>query len=225
MPLIGLDEPVTKISFCLLLKICFPMPCVKSSKVSKEQKEKSWARRVDINSFFYFGLLLILAGCNIGYTLKDWIWEEEIYYYNKYKDAEKPFDVQFFKDGWFGTAGQLLFVQIQLMMIVGLCLDGGRSLFSKFYKTRIMQFLGRISMSLYLVHEPIIYYINWVYFGSVKWLKDEDSPTNFAKPDYVKMPTQYVPVHICISLLAGIFLTLCIEEPARKFPTKKLRKA
>ena len=111
------------------------------------------------------------------------------------------------------------------MMIVGLCLDGGRSLFSKFYKTRIMQFLGRISMSLYLVHEPIIYYINWVYFGSVKWLKDEDSPTNFAKPDYVKMPTQYVPVHICISLLAGIFLTLCIEEPARKFLTKKLRKA
>ena len=130
-----------------------------------------------------------------------------------------------FQDGWFGTAGQLLFVQIQLMMIVGLCLDGGRSLFSKFYKTRIMQFLGRISMSLYLVHEPIIYYINWVYFGSVKWLKDEDSPTNFAKPDYVKMPTQYVPVHICISLLAGIFLTLCIEEPARKFLTKKLRKA
>ena len=204
--------------------LLIPMPCVKSPKVSKEQKEKSWARRVDINSFFYFGLLLILAGLNIGYTLKDWIWEEEIYYYNKFKDAEKPFDVQFFKDGWFGTFGQLLMVQIQLMMIVGLCLDGGKSLFSKFYKTRIMQFLGRISMSLYLVHEPIIYYINWCYYGSVnKWVENEDG--NLVKPDNIKMPTQFVPVHICISLLAGIFLTLCIEEPARKFLTKKLRKA
>ena len=128
-----------------------------------------------------------------------------------------------FQDGWFGTAGQLLFVQIQLMMIVGLCLDGGQSLFSKFYKTRIMQFLGRISMSLYLVHEPIIYYINWFLYGSVKWVEGNDD--NLVKPDYVKLPMQFVPVHICISLLLGIFLTLCIEDPARKFLTKKLRKA
>ena len=166
---------------------------------------------------------MVLAGLNIGYTLKDWIWDEEVYYYNRYKGAEKPFDVQLFKDGWFGTFGQLLLVQIQLMMIVGLCLDGGRSLFSKFYKTRIMQFLGRISMSLYLVHEPIIYYINWFLYGSVKWV--EGNGDNLVKPDYVKMPIHFVPVHICISLLLGTFLTLCIEEPARKFLTKKLRKA
>ena len=73
-------------------------------------------------------------------------------------------------------------------------------------------------MSLYLVHEPIIYYIDWFYFGSVKW---DDI---FPKPSYVKMPTYLVPVHFGIALIAGTFLTLCIEEPARRFLTKKLRK-
>ena len=71
----------------LIEDLLIPMPCIKTTKVSeeemeksslkstemfKEQNEKSWARRVDINSFFYFGLLLVLIGLNIGYTLKDW---------------------------------------------------------------------------------------------------------------------------------------------------------
>jgi hypothetical protein len=48
---------------------------------------------------------------------------------------------------------------IQLMIILGLCLDGGKSLSSKFFRSSFMQFLGRISMALYLIHCPIIYWI------------------------------------------------------------------
>ena len=45
------------------------------------------------------------------------------------------------------------------MIIVGLCLDNGKSFSSRFFNTKLMQFLGRISMSLYLFHEPLIFWI------------------------------------------------------------------
>ena len=70
--------------------------------------------------------------------------------------------LQFFLNGSFSTIGQMLMCYTQLMIIVGLCLDNGKSLFSRFYKTKVLQFLGRISMSLYLLHEPLIYYIRQV---------------------------------------------------------------
>ena len=70
--------------------------------------------------------------------------------------------MQFFLNGSFSTIGQIIMCYTQLMIIVGLCLDNGKSLSSKFYKTKVMQFLGRISMSLYLLHEPLIYYIRYV---------------------------------------------------------------
>ena len=62
---------------------------------------------------------------------------------------------------------QLTSCYIQLMIIVGLCLDGGKSHTSRFLKTRVMQFLGRISMALYLVHEPILFWINFCTYGKV----------------------------------------------------------
>ena len=131
---------------------------------------------------------------------------------------EKPGDVLFFKDAIFGVLGQLVFVQVQLMMIVGLCLDGGRSWTGKFYNTKIMQFLGRISMSLYLVHEPIIYYINLVDYGGpiVDQWKDGKQPDGYSMVPWA------IPIHIIISILAGTVLTLFIEEPARKYLKKKL---
>ena len=75
-------------------------------------------------------------------------------------------------------------VKTQLNIVVGLCLDGSQSVASKFFNTRIMQvgnlqsfqrelalvlaasqFLGRISFSLYMVHEPLIFWINSIYYG------------------------------------------------------------
>ena len=62
-------------------------------------------------------------------------------------------------------------------------------------------------MSLYLVHEPIIFYIRFVFYGVWHWEDNEGSPY---------APTWTIPIHIIISLIFATLITLFIEEPARK---------
>ena len=64
---------------------------------------------------------------------------------------------------------QVFAVYLQLMIIVGLCLDHGISWTSQFFKTRVLQFLGRISMALYLVHMIVRNVIILVIHGPFKW--------------------------------------------------------
>ena len=71
-------------------------------------------------------------------------------------------------------------------------------------------------MSLYLVHRPIIFWINFCVYGRVSW-------PNGIKQD-VRMPIWCVPIHIALSLLASGFLTICVEEPARNFLKEKLQR-
>jgi len=104
---------------------------------------------------------------------------------------------------------QLFACYVQLMIVVGLCLDSGKSWTGKFFKTRVMQFLGRISMSLYLIHELMIYWLKFIIYGVVEW-KDGENPG-------LKMPAWAIPIHLVISLIFGVLLTLFIEEPSRKF--------
>ena len=110
----------------------------------------------------------------------------------------------------------LLVCYLQLMIIVGLCLDSGKSWTGQFFKTRIMQFFGRISMSLYLIHEPLINWLKLIIHGPVEW-EDGKNPG-------LKMPVWAIPIHLVISLIFGVLLTLFIEEPARKFLGKFLAK-
>ena len=100
-------------------------------------------------------------------------------------------------------------VHTQLMIILGLCWDKKESLTSKIFCSKAMQFFGRISMSLYLVHEPLIFYIQLCFYGNLNW---ED---NKGKPP-LPSPIWTVPIHITLSLILGIFITIFIEEPARK---------
>ena len=68
---------------------------------------------------------------NIIYTLKYWDWEKQ-----------KPIDIKnnlIFKNYVLVTQLQFIFVEIQLMIIVGLCLDGGKSYWGGFFKTSIVQ--------------------------------------------------------------------------------------
>ena len=88
-------------------------------------------------------------------------------------------------------------------------MDGGKSLTCRFFKTRAMQFLGRISMSLYLIHEPLIYWIKLIVHGPAEWI-DGKNPG-------LTMPIWAVPIHVLISLVFGTLLTIFLEEPARKF--------
>ena len=45
---------------------------------------------------------------------------------------------------------------LQLIIIVGLCLDGGRSATSRLLRCSAMQFLGKISFAMYLCHMPVL---------------------------------------------------------------------
>ena len=101
----------------------------------------------------------------------------------------------------------LLVCYLQLMIIVGLCLDSGKSWTGQFFKTKIMQFFGRISMSLYLIHEPLINWLKLIIHGPIEW-EDGKNPG-------LKMPVWAIPIHLVISIIFGALLTLFIEEPAR----------
>ena len=57
---------------------------------------------------------------------------------------------------------------VQLMIIIGLCLDGeGHSWASKLFRSSVMQFLGKISMTMYLIHCPLIYWIKVALYGEI----------------------------------------------------------
>ena len=111
---------------------------------------------------------------------------------------------------------QVFAVYLQLMIIVGLCLDSGKSWTTRFFKTRIMQFLGRISMALYLIHFLLIDLLKLMIYGPYEWV-DGKAPN-------VRLPAWGIPIHLGISLISGIVLTLFIEDPARKFLKSYLAK-
>ena len=95
------------------------------------------------------------------------------------------------------------------MIIVGMCLDSSKSYTTRFFKTRIMQFLGRISMSLYLSHPIWINVIKLFIYGPVALKNGDHNPHT--------MPAWAIPIHLVISLIFSTLLTFFIEEPAGKF--------
>ena len=109
---------------------------------------------------------------------------------------------------------QVFAVYLQLMIIVGLCLDSGKSWTTRFFKTQIMQFLGRISMALYLIHLLLIDLLKLLIHGPVEWI-DGKNPR-------ILLPAWGIPIHLIISLVFAILLTLFVEDPARKFLKSKL---
>ena len=107
---------------------------------------------------------------------------------------------------------------LQTMIIVGMCLDSSKSYTTRFFKTRLMQFLGRISMALYLSHTILINVIKLFIYGPVALKNGEHIQHNPKQ----KMPPWAIPIHLVISLILSILLTFYIEEPARKFFSKIL---
>ena len=71
-------------------------------------------------------------------------------------------------------------------------------------------------MSLYLIHKPLINWLKLIIYGPVEW-EDGKNPG-------LKMPAWAIPIHLVISMIFGVLLTLFIEEPARKFLGKFLTK-
>ena len=91
-------------------------------------------------------------------------------------------------------------------------MDNGLSKTSKFLKTNLIQFLGRISMAVYLVHVPLITTFRLLIYG----------PMEFAPGNYNKLPFPYwaVIAHIFVTIGIASLLTFYFEEPIRKVLNK-----
>ena len=141
---------------------------------------------------YYCGLLIICTILNIIYNFP-------------LKNVG-GFFAQFNRESWMGAVLQGTAVFTQLMIIVGLCLDGGKSFTARFLNTTVMQFLGRISMALYLVHMPVMDWVNiciyGVFFGP--------------RPYYAELPLWSTPIQIIVSLILAAGLTILLEEPGKK---------
>lgn len=111
---------------------------------------------------------------------------------------------------FFGLNLQFLAVHSQLTIIIGLCLDSGTSLASKFLRTKIMQFFGRISLSLYLLHWPLMGYI----ILSMKGKQDEEPSWDEL---YGILPNWAPIILIVLSPIVSFIVTKYFEEPIASF--------
>ena len=98
---------------------------------------------------------------------------------------------------------QLICVNSLLTVIDGLTRDGGYSILSRVCRSRPLQQLGRISMTLYLIHEPLRC---WTVFIT-EWCTKSKIPTR-------KMPLWLIPTFI-FSIPIAWLLTVFFEEPLK----------
>ena len=119
---------------------------------------------------------------------------------------------------------QFTAVHLQLMVIVGICLDQGGSVTGDFFRTKLLQFLGRISMAVYLAHYPLILWLNFaIHGGPVEWVDAGHGVRINPLGDHY-LPGWAIPVHLVLSVITGYLLTKLVEEPAKKFLQTMYRK-
>ena len=101
---------------------------------------------------------------------------------------------------------QLICVHSLLTVIDGLTSDGGRySILSKICRTRPIQQLGRCSMTLYLIHEPMRKWgIVILHMVMKKKIEDHESPL------------WLIPIVLVVPIAMAWIMTVLIEEPLKK---------
>jgi peptidoglycan/LPS O-acetylase OafA/YrhL len=102
---------------------------------------------------------------------------------------------------------QGVFPYVILAIIVGLSVTSREA---NPYTQRLLSwpaflFLGRISLALYLIHEPLIQYVAWVARPDQAW--------SFNMP----MPPWGIAIVLPVSLVLATLLERTIETPARNF--------
>jgi peptidoglycan/LPS O-acetylase OafA/YrhL len=102
---------------------------------------------------------------------------------------------------------QGVFPYLFLVVIVGLSVTsrGVSPYTQRLLNSPAFLFLGRISLSLYLVHEPIIQYVAWAARPDQDW--------SFNMP----MPVWGIAIVLPVSLVLAVLIERSIETPARNF--------
>ncbi len=93
-----------------------------------------------------------------------------------------------------------------LELLIALALTKGSILFQTL-TTRVAKFVGAISMTIYLVHVPVIYYVS---FG----LNNHFSPQIW--PVSKALPVWGIPIVVAVTFVISIALFYGIEEPMRR---------
>lgn len=193
--------------------LAIPIPWVSKTNGTRsaDEKAKTWKRRTNLNATVNFS---IIVGCATWMSYHIVSLKIQHFKQEKLKDQginvteELVIPPDFIGLLHFSYYCQIVLVNLQLMIIVGLCCDQGQSKFSQFFKTKVMQFFGKVSMSLYLVHEPIIFWIAFLINGPIEWTKSRPASTDF--------PLRYSPVHAIVSIILAVLLTKFVEEPIKK---------
>ena len=85
-------------------------------------------------------------------------------------------------------------------------------LLHRFLNTSVLQFMGRISMALYLVQMPVIEWVKMAIYGPFL-----DGPFLEPRPSYTwKLPLWSTPIPIIASVILAAALTIFLEEPVKK---------
>ena len=146
--------------------------------LSIDQKRR-WARRVDLYASTFVIFVIGLSALQI------------------------VGDIDLFGSWWI----QGIFPYVILVIIVGLSVTSKEAnpYMKRLLSWPVFLFLGRISLSLYLVHEPIIQYIAWAARPDQAW--------SFNMP----MPLWGIAIVLPVSLILATLLERTIETTARNF--------
>lgn len=126
----------------------------------------------------------------------------------------------------------------QLDVIVALTRDDGKSMASRALRTPLAKWLGKVSMSVYLIHIPLQQYLCWaVYGGGRLFLPAEMDCSKFAQGstdreicednmtaynDAKTTPIWGIPVVFFAGIILGSLIHYFVEEPARRLLRARL---
>ena len=120
----------------------------------------------------------------------------------------------FGSDKFWGKFLQVALVHLQLTIVIGLCMDNGNSLTSKLSRTKVIQFLGRISLSLYLTHWSTMGFILTAINGPQTYQNDTEIWTAYNTGKLVQ-PAGLPVVAIVVSPIIAFIVTKYFEENVR----------
>ena len=121
----------------------------------------------------------------------------------------------FGSDKFWGKFLQVALVHLQLTIVIGLCMDDGNSFTSKLLRTKAIQFLGRISLSLYLTHWSTMGFIITAINGPQTYQNDAEIWTAY-KTGKLVQPAGLPLVAIIVSPIIAYIVTKYFEEPVSK---------